>query len=686
MKEYLIHKDTFFCTKSNSLKHVVGNETNEIILDNLESKILLYFVKRAGEVVSKDELMEIWNAQYVMEHSLTRVISTLRKKLENLNDLASLIKTIPREGYQFNGSAIIDNAIEPDKTDQKADTQVIALPSKSINKMLVFSVLGLIILLIVISLKSSKDVQLIPDLKPYVYEIVDNSVLKEDVSMNPDGETLVYSSKLLTGNWSLKIVSSNSQFSREYAEQGYDLIAPTWLDNEELVFVMSNSEHCSIRKINIYKTPENNVGTPISSCNVTNPSRGLSVLDANTLLVSDSDDISLPKQLITIDINTGRKVVVHNKSLEGSGAYRVFTSPNKKFIATLSSKNWFDTDIQVYKADNPTTVYWQKTVDYPLFSIAFGDNSLVFKDEVGRFRIISYLSSSEQSEISIPLVITRPVYSPSYAKNGFLFTEGDKFSHKIVRTNFENGEQKVLSQIDGVSSGTPVLIDGDNVMLYSSNQTGINQIWKKNLKSAKYEQISNFKLSYFIEKIVVNDSETEIAIETNKGIILGVFDITGKIIEQQFLKGDLPSFWQGNLLYTLKNKGESVVYQYHKESKQSIVLITNGAYKTVIDQGNLFYSKYHVSGIWQYNASAEDKLIHHEPSAYIGEDWDVFDNYLYIRNPNDSISKVAVIENNDKLDTALHNLCRRINIVANDVCLSSKGESSVNRLLRYNYN
>lgn len=683
MMEYLIHEDCFFCVNSNVLRHQVGNETREITLDNLESKLLSHFIRHQGKTISKNELMELWNTQYVMEHSLTRVISTLRKKLDNLNNLASLIKTIPREGYQYIGSAIVEQQTPVVELPENTEASPVIQAAPNL-KALYFLIATLIIALLVIGVMWSKDTREDSVAQPYVYEVMDNGSLKEDATMNPDGETLVYSSQIPGERWSLKIVSLNSQFTRHHKVEGYDLISPAWIDEETLVYVMSSSDHCSIRKIDIYKSPENNIGSPISSCNVKDPSRALVVLDSNTLLVSDSEAINIPKQLIKIDIDTGEKTVLHKDSNTGTGAYRLFVSPNKDFVATLSSDNWFDTDIQIFKATELTSPIWHKKVDYPLFSVSLGDDEVVYKDETGRFKSIDFLSENSRKNV-IPLVITRPVYSPTFAKNGFFFTEGDKFNHRIVLENFSNGEHQVLNEIDSVSTRSPLLLDDGQVLLYASNQTGINQIWQKNLVTGKHEQISSFDTSYHIEGIVVNEAETEIAVETNRGIIFGEFDVVGKIVNPQLIRGSLPAFWQGDLLYSLKDDGKSTVYQYVKESQTSKVLLENGAYKTVIDAGKLYYSKYHASGIWQYNEAAQDTLIYTPNSSHVGEEWDVFGNHIYMREQKDTINKVAISDDANQTLEVMKMDCIRLNIVAENKCLFSVGEPSANRLLRYSF-
>ena len=707
MTEYLIHDDTYFCVNSNSLRHIVGNEARVINLDNLESKILLYFIDHPGIAISKDELMKLWNAQYVMEHSLTRVISTLRKKLEKLNNLAFLIKTIPREGYQYNGTAIVvgltetaDGTNAPDTINTNSSninstnsdttsTHAIRLEPKNQKSMVSMFVALLVLAILVVSigmhLTSPKE-KLLWNTEPSVLEIMDNLVLKEDAIMNPDGEKIVYSSQVPSEEWFLKVVSLDRQFSWSHKQSGYDLVAPVWLNKEELVYIMLGSNQCFIKKINIYKQNDTGDGTLISNCNAKQPSRALSVLDENTILVSDSENISLPKQLMSIDINTGKKSVFYNSSLSGAGTYRVFTSPNKTFVATLASQNWFDTDIQIFDADNLEEPYWEKNVNYPLFSIALGDSTLVYKDQVGRFRVIDFVKSAQKDEMSIPLIITRPVYSPTYAPNGFFFTEGDKFSHKVVSVDLNNQTETVLNDISGVSTRTPILVNEGQELLYSSKQTGINQVWKRDLESGQYTQISNFAVSSFIEKIVVDESESKIAVETNKGIILGSFDDAGKMVEEKMIAGDLPSFWRGDLLYSKVDSEKTVIYRYNQNEDSTTPLIQNGAYKTTSDNGVLFYSKYHASGIWQFNESGADQLVQNGSYSYIGEDWDIFEGYLYFRDTDNNINKLSILKNRPGNVERLKGNCHRIAIAQENVCLSVVGKASINRLLKYSFN
>src|SRR2546428_2617783 len=65
-------------------------------------RILLILLERAGQVVSKDELMRfVWPDSFVEEGNLNRNVSTLRKALGERPCDHRYIETIPKNGYQF---------------------------------------------------------------------------------------------------------------------------------------------------------------------------------------------------------------------------------------------------------------------------------------------------------------------------------------------------------------------------------------------------------------------------------------------------------------------------------------------------------------------------------------------------------------------------------------------------------
>src|SRR5262245_63887145 len=65
-------------------------------------KILLTLLERAGQAVTKEELMKyVWPDSFVEEGNLNRNVSTLRKILSEKPSDHRYIETIPKTGYRF---------------------------------------------------------------------------------------------------------------------------------------------------------------------------------------------------------------------------------------------------------------------------------------------------------------------------------------------------------------------------------------------------------------------------------------------------------------------------------------------------------------------------------------------------------------------------------------------------------
>ncbi len=87
-----------------------GGET--IALTPKEFEVLLALVENAGNIVSKDELLEaVWKDVFVNEETLMRNVSWLRKKL-NSGGGEKFIETVPKRGYLFTGLVTTSDAPE----------------------------------------------------------------------------------------------------------------------------------------------------------------------------------------------------------------------------------------------------------------------------------------------------------------------------------------------------------------------------------------------------------------------------------------------------------------------------------------------------------------------------------------------------------------------------------------------
>ena len=68
--------------------------------------LLCYLARRAGQVVSRDELIEaVWPHAYVTDSALQSAVSMLRKALEDDPRRPSILETIPKRGYRLIASS-----------------------------------------------------------------------------------------------------------------------------------------------------------------------------------------------------------------------------------------------------------------------------------------------------------------------------------------------------------------------------------------------------------------------------------------------------------------------------------------------------------------------------------------------------------------------------------------------------
>ena len=75
----------------------------EVILTPKEFRLLDYFVRNAGRVVTRQRILDgVWGEEIiVMERSVDRCVATLRTKIEPESPHGRFIKTLRDVGYRF---------------------------------------------------------------------------------------------------------------------------------------------------------------------------------------------------------------------------------------------------------------------------------------------------------------------------------------------------------------------------------------------------------------------------------------------------------------------------------------------------------------------------------------------------------------------------------------------------------
>lgn len=113
----------------------IDESTNELVregkrhrLESRAMKVLVYLHQHQGQVVSKDDLVEfVWQLRAVSDHSITVVISDLRRALGDSARQPRFIETISKKGYR-----LIEQRSEADR--QPVATPEVVNPALSLPK------------------------------------------------------------------------------------------------------------------------------------------------------------------------------------------------------------------------------------------------------------------------------------------------------------------------------------------------------------------------------------------------------------------------------------------------------------------------------------------------------------------------------------------------------------------------
>lgn len=83
------------------LRNIIVREGRTIAVEPRVMELLVYLASRAGEIVSKRELLdEVWGAT-VVDEAIQRAVSLLRAALGDSAQSSRIIETVPRRGYRL---------------------------------------------------------------------------------------------------------------------------------------------------------------------------------------------------------------------------------------------------------------------------------------------------------------------------------------------------------------------------------------------------------------------------------------------------------------------------------------------------------------------------------------------------------------------------------------------------------
>ncbi len=614
-----------FDTTSN--KVINSENAEEVSLDNLEATLLLFLMDNYPEIVSKEVILDaVWPNNYVQEHSLTRVMSTLRKKLAFISPDEKFIQTVPREGYRFS------NVLE--KVEPIADeASQIGTPKKSKKN---FHSLAAIIFLTVSALVSALFVIKEPETQKQLRAIQHYDELndKYSISFNNKGDLVAFEGVIDSDAGRIIRIKNTVTGSKiDIKEEGYEFYNPTWFNNE-LLFFKSDVDTCQIQKA-IVSEGQVTSFRKVADCEPAIRSKGITKLSDSILLYTDSNNLNLPQSLYQLDIKSGKKKKILGESVNSFGVYRVFSSPNKGLVATLTTPDWFSTKISVYKIGDYSEPLWQENVELTLSSVGLTDIGIYYRSAESTVKY----SEFNNSQATKFMPFTKPLSNVTATKGGFAFIEGENQSTNINVEHINSREVSSITNYVGTTSKKSVL-DKDKVY-FISNHTGQDQVWQVDLKTKARKQLTNFRESTYLLNLALSSEAGYLALQTSNNIKLYELTDTDELKLVKSLSGINPTFWQARLVLTREFQDTFQLSYFDTITQTEHSLPVLGAYTTKAYLNELYYVKYHQNGVWKFNPEGEDTLEYADIHTLNHSRWGLDKGYLYFKSDSEEVIEIS---------------------------------------------
>jgi DNA-binding winged helix-turn-helix (wHTH) protein len=648
------------------INHNAHQET--VQLDNLEFQVLKYLVEHKDIVVTKEELLSLWPSTVVMDHSLARVLSIVRKKLGDSSKKSTFIKTLNRQGYIYVGL----NSV--------TDTTDIEL-SKNKNHILLFSMTITVVLLafcfylwnsLVSGGKPEQNTQSI-----YRTEIiVDPEVQKQDLDINRSGSQLAYSARNLGQEyWFLRIKNLRTNKFIEHRIDNTNISSPVWLDEQTIVFQSRSFEQCLIKKITLQSSGLLSEASTISSCNLNSTNQGMAALTENSVIVVNSLLAKSSSGMYALDIVTGEQNNLGGSASQENEIYFVRTSPDRKYLVTLSTSSWFSTMIKLYHVNDIENEIWHKEVKRVLYTVALSNKQLTHVNEYGGMSVNNFIN---EDVTSLNAIFTSTIYNPLAHDSDIFLLEGLYASSNLALMNLSTKNVKEITHFEGVNVSLPKQINSDD-FIFVSNQSGKNQIWLASFDDSIAKQLTVFERSYNISSIDIDTSLNRIALTTQFGVVMLNKDNVGQYQELISIpNAELPVIHEGSLFYTKVRSEGTDIYQYDLLTNTEQLYIKDG-YKLVKDAENFYYIKYFQPGIWKKSFTENDQLLSTPFGHLTLERWSMLDGKLYLLNEGQLVKYDLVT----KLVTDLKSMqCSEPDIWQEDACIFIQEVPNANRIVK----
>ena len=663
---------------------VITSNHLERELDPLLVKLLLHFIDKPQQIVSRQELIEsVWQQSFVDDNAINRAISELRKQLAHPIEKAPLLKTHYRKGYsltviperltQANVSKEPAN-IFPDSPGISAKNEEIAsatiskpVQKKNSKKFLIYSLLVIIFLcflvwfgLFFINAPSSEKIKQITVNKVASTWNIGSEVHPE---MSSDKQYLAYTNVEPENDVMHAFVKRLSdQREVEITYPGFQVSILSWQLNQRSVLLQATNlkqQKCEMVLVDLSQFPVIGEATLIKKCDLRYT--GYAQVDESGEHIYYTEyknehegsglykyDLELKKEFIVIPppgVMYG--VIMPRLSHSGSKIAYVLSQKGKPFSVFSYNFETHETK-RLFKAK-------KSIISFAFDWLADDKGVIVFEDSD-----LSTIVFDENNIIKRTLTVT-PAISPYYiavqSANSLFYSANKTQAFSLIKaTNLFSDvpEYEALYKSDEDDYNiVEVINEKGPAHIFVSERSGSSQLWLS--QNGLTKQLSNFtyegKSNFAIGGLRVSSKQDRVLLRINNDIAF--FDVmSNKLYTIAEFKGRkiLNYVWSKNnesIIYLERSGSENLFAQFNLLTRDTTILEGVKANKLISDVDGTNYAitnnqliKLSDKQNWELPKDARQAQL-----------FAINGNYLYY---SDAISRVARLNLEDKTVQDVH--------------------------------
>ncbi|MEZ7490673.1 winged helix-turn-helix domain-containing protein [Pseudoalteromonas distincta] len=580
---------------------VITSNHLERELDPLLVKLLLHFIDKPQQIVSRQELIEsVWQQSFVDDNAINRAISELRKQLAHPIEKAPLLKTHYRKGYsltvipeRLTQANVLKEPVNilPDSPGISAKNEEIAtattsqpVQKKNSKNFLIYSLLVIICLcslvwfgLFFINAPSSEKIKQITVNKVASTWNIGSEVHPE---MSSDKQYLAYTNVEPENDVMHAFVKRLSdQREVEITYPGFQVSILSWQLNQHAVLIQATNlkqQQCEMVLVDLSQFPIVGEATLIKKCDLRYT--GYAQVDENSEYIyyteykNEQDGSGLYK--FDLELQKESIVIPPPGVMYGVIMPRLSSSGNK--IAYILSQKGKPFSVFSYNFETHETKRLFKAKK-SIISFAFdwlADDKGVIVFEASDLSTIVF---DENNIIKRTLTVT-PAISPYYiavqSANSLFYSANKTQAFSLIKaTNLFSDvpEYEALYKSDEDDYHiVEVINEKGPAHIFVSERSGSSQLWLS--QNGLTKQLSNFtyegKSTFAIGGLRVSSKQDRVLLRVNSDIAL--FDV------------------MSNKLYTIAEfKGRQILNYVWSKDNESIIYLERSGSENLFAQFNL---------------------------------------------------------------------------------------------------